>query len=86
MVYVRIELWPGGDRTKARLLQEVEIANVGGNPEIGEYGARLSHSSTFRGDGTIGAGVWKSRTGGISHDRRKSPAHLVRAALERLLR
>lgn len=30
MIYVRIEMWPGGDRSRARLLGDAVIANVTG--------------------------------------------------------
>lgn len=82
MVYVRVELWPGGDRTKARLLQEATIANVGGTGEFGNYAVKVSHSTTYKGNGFADpirpalAEVWKS--GGIAgHARKLSPFHLV---------
>ena len=52
MLYVRIELWPGGDRERASLLQELVIANDGtGNQLVGNYRGRLSHATTFKGNG-----------------------------------
>jgi hypothetical protein len=30
MIYVRVEIWPGGDRARASLLGEATIANVTG--------------------------------------------------------
>ena len=82
MVYCRIELWPGGDRTKARLLQEATIANVGGDRERGDYAVGVSHSTTYKGGGFADpaspqpAEVWKAAriTG---HARKLSPFHLV---------
>jgi hypothetical protein len=41
MIIVRVELWPRGDKSKARCLGEAEIANVGGTKEIGDYDVRL---------------------------------------------
>lgn len=42
MVYVRIELWPGGFRRQARLLGEATIQNLGtGTSGSGEYGYRV---------------------------------------------
>ncbi len=43
MIYVRIELWPRGDRARARLLTEAVIANVGGAGGHANYDVRLSH-------------------------------------------
>lgn len=34
-------MWPGGDRKRARLLGEAEIANVGGTAEVGDYDYRV---------------------------------------------
>jgi hypothetical protein len=52
MLYVRIELWPFGNRERARLLQEMHIANdATGDREAGNYRAAISHSTTFRGNG-----------------------------------
>ena len=49
MVYVRIELWPGGDRTQARLLQEATIINDGtGTADEGNYQIVVGHSTTFK--------------------------------------
>ena len=52
MLYVRIELWPGGRQDQARLLQELTIANdAAGTATYGSYDGTLSHSTTFRGSG-----------------------------------
>jgi hypothetical protein len=37
MIYVRVELWPCGQKDKARLIGEMEIGNVGGNTQWGNY-------------------------------------------------
>lgn len=81
-VYVRVELWPQGDRSKARLLQEAIIANVGGTATHGDYAVRVSHSTAFHGDGFANparptpAEVWKEAR--IErHARNLSPFHLV---------
>lgn len=81
-VYVRVELWPGGDRSKAKLLQEAMIANVGGNGTRGDYAVKLSHSTTFKGDGFANparptpAEVWREARI-TNHARNLSPFHLV---------
>lgn len=81
-VYVRVELWPGGDRAKAKLLQEAIIANVGGTGAHGDYAVRVSHSTTFRGNGFADpcrptpSEVWKEARI-VGHARNLSPFHLV---------
>lgn len=90
MVYVRIELWPRGDRSQAELLQELVIANEGGTERVGVYRAALSHCTRFRGSGFANpalpakAEVWK-RIDGVQHVRRRSPAHLALSVLSKLL-
>ena len=37
MLVLKLELWPGGDRAKARDLGTLEIGNVGGDVDEGEY-------------------------------------------------
>lgn len=41
MIVVRVELWPQGDKSKARCLGEAEIANVGDTQQAGDYDVRL---------------------------------------------
>lgn len=97
MLFVQIWIWPSGDRAKARLLQELAIANVSTNFDAteGAYTAVLSHSSTFKPEhgGSLALdpatnkakpeAVWR-KANGIRHKRNLSPAHLVRAALKAL--
>lgn len=47
MIYIRIELWPGGNRHRAKTLSEVVIANVGGDQEEGIYNAYKSEEGGF---------------------------------------
>jgi hypothetical protein len=48
MLYLRIELWPKGQRDKSRLLHEAVIANDGtGNANRGNYKAHLSRKGGF---------------------------------------
>jgi hypothetical protein len=93
MVYVRIELWPGGDRTQARLLQEAIVINDGsGTVEEGNYQIIVGHSTTYKGDGFADpcapapSEVW--RRGRLLGFRRRtaSPASLVAQALSLVLR
>ncbi len=83
MVYVRIELWPKGDKREARLLQELTIANDGtGTVMSGNYVGALSHSTTYKGDGLEDPNdppkeaVWK-RGRVVAFPRRWSPTRLV---------
>ena len=96
MIYVRIELWPGGDRAKAELLQEVQIENRGtGDAVHGDYAARVSHSTRFapkdkapfRGFENparpMAAEVWR-RSELIGWRRDRSAVELLHAVLQRL--
>lgn len=48
MIVVKIELWPGGDNTRARTLQEGIIYNTGGDHTTGEYEFKLSKVGGFK--------------------------------------
>lgn len=50
MIYVRLEIWPGGRRDEARCLGEGLIANVGGSADVGTYATMFSKRGGFRGD------------------------------------
>ncbi|CAH1656977.1 conserved hypothetical protein [Hyphomicrobiales bacterium] len=47
MLVCNIEIWPGGNREKARDLGVVEIANIGGTAESGDYAVKLSKSPEY---------------------------------------
>lgn len=90
---VSMDLWPLGLNARARTLQTLRIANVGGDQETGKYEALLTHSSTFRGTGTFAdpnrpdrkAEVWK-RAQVTGFARLRLPvAELVRRALNNAL-
>lgn len=64
MIYVRVELWPRGDRSRARVLGEAEIANDGrGTVARGDYVVRLLKWG-------VGRRTW--RTGRVEGFARKS--------------
>ncbi len=49
MIYVRIEMWPKGDRARARILGEATICNDGtGTKDVGNYYGALSKIGGFR--------------------------------------
>jgi hypothetical protein len=48
MIYIRVELWPGGNRAGARCLQEGIIHNTGGDHKTGEYNYLLSKVGGFK--------------------------------------
>jgi hypothetical protein len=77
MVVVRIELWPDGDKEKARDLGLVIIRNDGtGDDEIGAYEVVVARGGRFFGK----EGAWKK--GHLDRFIRKlSPYHLVARAL-----
>lgn len=48
MIYVRIELWPMGNKARARCLQEAIICNTGGDLSTGEYKFKFSKTGGFK--------------------------------------
>jgi hypothetical protein len=49
MLRCTIELLPGGDESRARTIGVVEIANVGGTREVGNYAVVLKKTPPFPG-------------------------------------
>ena len=49
MLRCTIELLPGGDESRARTIGVVEIANVGGTREVGNYSVALKKTPPFTG-------------------------------------
>lgn len=47
MIYIRIELWPKGQRAGARCLGEATICNVGGNEKFADYEVKLAKFGGF---------------------------------------
>lgn len=52
MIYIRVELWPFGDRTRARTLGEATVANVGGTDTRGTYDFKIMQADLKK--------VWKA--------------------------
>ena len=50
MIYIKMELWPGGCRERARVLQESIIHNTGGDESTGEYEYLFSKVGGFKAD------------------------------------
>jgi hypothetical protein len=57
MLRCTIELLPGGDESRARTIGLVEIANIGGTAEVGNYSVVLKKTPPFA--GALRA-AWKS--------------------------
>jgi hypothetical protein len=49
MIRCTIELLPGGNESRARVIGLVEIANIGGTMELGEYAVVLKKTPPFAG-------------------------------------
>jgi hypothetical protein len=49
MIRCTIEILPGGSESRARIIGCVEIANIGGSPEIGNYVCVLKKTPPFPG-------------------------------------
>lgn len=47
MIYIRVELWPKGDRSRPRSLGEAVIENVGGDEKVGNYRCSISKPGGF---------------------------------------
>lgn len=61
MIVVRIEMWPKGDQSKARLLGEGRICNEGGTAELGEYSVNLLRSPEYAKPTNVGKSWRKGR-------------------------
>lgn len=88
MLVVRVYIWPFGDRSRERLLQEATVVNVGGDGERGDYDVALSEpGSGFAPDAKAPGekSVWR-RAKVKRHDRTLSPAHLIAKALKAALK
>lgn len=48
MIYVRVELWPRGNRSGAKVLGEATIANAGGTRNRGNYQVKVSKRGGFK--------------------------------------
>lgn len=48
MIYVRVEMWPKGSRTRRRVLGEALIENRGGTESRADYRALFSKKGGFR--------------------------------------
>lgn len=49
MIRCTIELLPGGDEDRARPIGCVEISNIGGTADVGEYNVVMKKTPPFRG-------------------------------------
>lgn len=50
MLFIKVELWPGGDRTRKRELGQMTIGNIGGDTERGDYAVHTTeHPSDITG-------------------------------------
>ena len=81
MLVVKLEVWPGGDATRAYKVGEAHIVNdMTGTAERGNYDVALLH----RGKHVQREGVW--RRGKVArHLRQLSPYHLVLNAFKAAL-
>lgn len=71
MIYVRVELWPFGQKEKARVIGEMTVGNIGGTDEVSDYQVKATDD---RGTGFKGLI--------FGHDRNQSIWALLRKALE----
>lgn len=77
MINVIVELWPGGDEARKRVLATAMIANVGGTAEVGNYDYEI------RGGNRVErANALMERSSLEGHPRERNVWCLVRAVLE----
>jgi hypothetical protein len=83
MLYIRVEIWPGGDRSKAVVKGEAVIANDGtGTEVVGNYNAFFSKLSGFANPRyPKAAEVWKKGRVVDFPRRTLGPFHLLAVAL-----
>lgn len=83
MIYVRIEIWPKGDRSRARLLGEGHITNVrppdgtSRTLDVGHYEVALMRSPEY----SVRPGIWKQGHVGNFPRQRLGPWDLLLRAL-----
>lgn len=54
MLYIRIEMWPRGEKSRARLLGEATISNEGGTADSGNYSVVLLKSPEYAATENVG--------------------------------
>jgi hypothetical protein len=47
MIYIRVEMWPKGQRGTSRCLGEATICNVGGDEQFADYDVKISKFGGF---------------------------------------
>lgn len=73
MLRVTVEIWPGGDETRARVLATADVGNVSDLAETSDYGVRVTEGH----NPLTNTPTW-SRSGYVfQHDRRTSVWALV---------
>lgn len=65
MIVVNLEMWPGGDETKKRLIGRTYIYNCGGTDERGNYQVRVCKKGKYEPTRDIIAGKGCTRTGEV---------------------
>jgi hypothetical protein len=71
MIYVRVELWPFGQKEKAKVIGEMTVSNYGGTEELSDYEVEATDN---RGTGFTSCIV--------GHDRSQSIWALIKRAIE----
>lgn len=66
MIRVTVELWPGGSEARKRTLGGLDIANVGGTAQVGNYRVwklnkelRRCKEGSVRGHRRLAESVWR---------------------------
>ena len=73
MLRVTVELWPGGDETRARSLAVANVANVSHLADVSDYAVSVSEGY----NPLTGTRPWSQRGHVFQHDRKTSVWALI---------
>jgi hypothetical protein len=73
MLHVTVEIWPGGDKTRARPLAIANVANVSHLADVSDYVVSVSEGH----NPVTNAPTWSQRGRVYQHDRRTSVWALI---------
>lgn len=82
MIYVSIQIWPGGDRARAREIASAQMSNVSGLADVSEY--HCSYST--RGDLSLGIQPEEGWARVVEHRRSDGVMILLREALKLMVK
>ena len=79
MIYVKVELWPGGDQSRAETIAEARVANVSKLAASSDYDCRV----TAKGWAPLNIVAHESRFKLYGHDRNQGILYLLKRVFAR---